>query len=166
MNRYNRLSNTDLPSASVTRFGSVSAALINVNSPIIPNWSVTIPFGMFEIIPEVQIRQKNYETEEGKLGEKKNPENKSQTGCRQNKSAKNMHKVGKPNALEVPKEFPTQITQLEQSRNLLNVIMTVYRHDDNSCYVLVSVRSTCPRNEWRRGRGMVVAGVSVASVAK
>lgn len=27
---------------------------------------------MFEIIPEVQIRQKNYETEEGKLGEKKN----------------------------------------------------------------------------------------------
>lgn len=26
---------------------------------------------MFEIIPEVQIRQKNYETEEGKLGEKK-----------------------------------------------------------------------------------------------
>lgn len=78
---------------------------------------------------------------------KKKTENKSQTGCRQNKSAKNMHKVGKPNALEVPKEFPTQITQLEQSRNLLNVIMTVYRHDDNSCYVLVSVRSTCPRNE-------------------
>ena len=28
---------TDLPSASVTRFGSVSAALMNVNSPIIPN---------------------------------------------------------------------------------------------------------------------------------
>ena len=74
-----RLGNTDLPSASVTRFGSVSAALINVNSPIIPNWSVTIPFGMFEIIPETQIRQKDYEREDGKLG--KIPHRRRQNKC-------------------------------------------------------------------------------------
>lgn len=32
-----------LPNARCTIPGSVSAALINVNRPIIPNWSVTIP---------------------------------------------------------------------------------------------------------------------------
>lgn len=56
---------TDLPSASVTRFGSVSAALMNVNSPIIPNWSVTMPFGIFEIIPDTTTKQKHAE-EKGK----------------------------------------------------------------------------------------------------
>jgi hypothetical protein len=40
------------PRARETRFGSVSAARINVKSPIIPNWSVTIEGGMFVTSPE------------------------------------------------------------------------------------------------------------------
>ena len=40
-----------LPRASVTRFGSVSAARMNVNNPIMPNWSVTMPTGIFVITP-------------------------------------------------------------------------------------------------------------------
>ena len=45
---------TNLPKAKVTRFGSVSAALMNVNKPIIPNWSVTICFGMLEKVPKTK----------------------------------------------------------------------------------------------------------------
>lgn len=37
---------THLPSAKATRPGSVSAALIKVSRPIIPNWSCTILAGM------------------------------------------------------------------------------------------------------------------------
>lgn len=44
---------------------------------------------MFEIIPEVQIRQKNYETEEGKLGEKK----KQKTSHRQDVDKTNLPKI-------------------------------------------------------------------------
>lgn len=40
-----------LPSARWTIPGSVSAARINVNRPIMPNWSVTIPEGMFVTRP-------------------------------------------------------------------------------------------------------------------
>lgn len=40
-----------LPNARCTIPGSVSAALINVNRPIIPNWSVTIPWGMLVTRP-------------------------------------------------------------------------------------------------------------------
>lgn len=42
------------PSARWTMPGSVSAARMNVNKPIIPNWSVTIPTGMLVTRPEVQ----------------------------------------------------------------------------------------------------------------
>ena len=41
-----------IPGARATRLGSFSAALINVNRPTIPNWSLTIPLGMFETVPE------------------------------------------------------------------------------------------------------------------
>ena len=41
-----------VPSARDTRFGSVSAARMNVSRPIIPNWSVTIVAGMFVTIPD------------------------------------------------------------------------------------------------------------------
>ena len=40
-----------MPGARATRFGSVSAARMNVNRPTIPNWSPTIPDGMFEMVP-------------------------------------------------------------------------------------------------------------------
>lgn len=40
-----------LPRARWTIPGSVSAARINVNRPIMPNWSVTIPEGMFVTRP-------------------------------------------------------------------------------------------------------------------
>lgn len=40
-----------LPSARWTIPGSVSAARINVSRPIMPNWSVTIPEGMFVTRP-------------------------------------------------------------------------------------------------------------------
>lgn len=40
-----------LPKARWTIPGSVSAARMNVSSPIIPNWSVTIPKGMFVTLP-------------------------------------------------------------------------------------------------------------------
>lgn len=40
-----------LPNAKCTIPRSVSAARINVNRPIIPNWSVTIPDGMFVTRP-------------------------------------------------------------------------------------------------------------------
>jgi len=39
------------PSASETRFGSVSAARINVSSPTMPNWSFTILAGMCVTFP-------------------------------------------------------------------------------------------------------------------
>lgn len=39
------------PSARWTIPGSVSAARINVNKPIIPNWSVTMPTGMLVTRP-------------------------------------------------------------------------------------------------------------------
>lgn len=42
------------PRARWTMPGSVSAARMNVNKPIIPNWSVTIPTGMLVTRPEVQ----------------------------------------------------------------------------------------------------------------
>jgi len=39
------------PGANATRLASVSAARININKPIIPNWSETIPLGMFVTVP-------------------------------------------------------------------------------------------------------------------
>ena len=41
-----------LPSANCTRLESVSAALMNVNNPTMPNGSVTMPAGMLVILPE------------------------------------------------------------------------------------------------------------------
>ena len=40
-----------IPGANATKFGSFSAALMKVNKPTIPNWSATIPAGMFDTIP-------------------------------------------------------------------------------------------------------------------
>ena len=50
-----KITTTYLPSANDTRLGSVSAPRINVNNPIIPNWSCTIPGG----IDTVAIKGKN-----------------------------------------------------------------------------------------------------------
>lgn len=44
-----------IPGASATKLGSFSAALIKVNSPTIPNWSVTIPGGIFDTVPVLKI---------------------------------------------------------------------------------------------------------------
>lgn len=64
---------------------------------------------MFEIIPETQIRQEDYERKDGMLRKKiKKP--KSHPGRRQNKCQK-YASSGKKNVLQVPKEFPNQITQ-------------------------------------------------------
>ena len=46
-----------MPGARATRFGSVSAARMNVNRPTIPNWSPTIPAGMFEMVPKNEVIQ-------------------------------------------------------------------------------------------------------------
>jgi hypothetical protein len=47
--------------------GSVSAARINVSKPIIPNWSVTIPPGMFVTRPtdveKCTVRENNNQVE-------------------------------------------------------------------------------------------------------
>ena len=43
------------PSAKDTRCWSVSAARINVSSPIIPNWSVTIEGGMLVTVPSGNV---------------------------------------------------------------------------------------------------------------
>lgn len=48
-----------LPRASETRFGSVSAPRMNVNNPIIPNWSCTIPGGM----DTVAVKNKNIDAD-------------------------------------------------------------------------------------------------------
>lgn len=45
-----------LPSARCTIPGSVSAARINVRRPTMPNWSVTIPEGMFVTRPAAEER--------------------------------------------------------------------------------------------------------------
>lgn len=44
-----------IPGASATKLGSFSAALIKVNSPTIPNWSVTIPGGIFDTVPVLKV---------------------------------------------------------------------------------------------------------------
>ena len=64
---------------------------------------------MFEIIPETQIRQEDYERKDGMLRKKLKNQNLTQVVDKTN--AKNVHREGKPNVLEVPKEFPNQITQ-------------------------------------------------------
>lgn len=46
-----------LPSAKCTMPGSVSAARMNVNRPIMPNWSVTMPGGMFVTRPAAKQRR-------------------------------------------------------------------------------------------------------------
>lgn len=43
---------TYLPKANVTKFGSVSAARMNVNNPIIPNWSKTMCLGILVMVPK------------------------------------------------------------------------------------------------------------------
>lgn len=56
-----------LPSAKCTMPGSVSAARIKVSKPIIPNWSVTIPPGMFVTRPtdvgKSTVRENNNQVE-------------------------------------------------------------------------------------------------------
>ena len=47
---------------------------------------------MFEIIPETQIRQKDYKRKDGKLEKKVKVQ--SHAGCRQNKCNLNMRRVG------------------------------------------------------------------------
>ena len=47
-----------IPGAKATRLGSVSAALINVNKPTIPNWSATIPGGMLVTRPGTKFSVK------------------------------------------------------------------------------------------------------------
>ena len=63
---------------------------------------------MFEIIPETQIPQKDYERKDGKLEKNKTKNHRQDVD---KTIAKNMHRTGKPNVLEVPKEFATQIIQ-------------------------------------------------------
>lgn len=60
---------------------------------------------MLEIIPETQIRQKDCERENSKLGKKVS----RTTLIKQHLPKYPSTEVGKPNALEVLKEFPTQI---------------------------------------------------------
>lgn len=40
-----------IPGANATRLWSLSAARINVSNPTIPNWSITIPDGIFVTVP-------------------------------------------------------------------------------------------------------------------
>ena len=45
-----------IPGAKATILESCSAALMKDNRPTIPNWSMTIPFGMFDIVPEIKFK--------------------------------------------------------------------------------------------------------------
>lgn len=49
-----------IPGARATRFGSFSAARMNVSSPTMPNWSITMPCGMFDTVPAKHVSQSTY----------------------------------------------------------------------------------------------------------
>ena len=51
-----------MPGASATRLGSVSAARMNVSKPTIPNWSVTMPPGIFDTVPVGRRTDKQHTT--------------------------------------------------------------------------------------------------------